>query len=101
MDHERKRRETLAASHGGRVEGDCCSAGDGRRDTFAAQRTDLHGDFALNSVAKSSADELLHECVERLQNRVENFRARGEQAIPIDDLLALIASLQIHPKEPS
>jgi hypothetical protein len=60
-----------------------------------------HGEFALNSVARSSADQSLRECVQRLQNLVENFRARGEQAIPIDDLLAVIASLQIHPKEPS
>jgi hypothetical protein len=60
----------------------------------------LHGDFALNAVARSGADESLRECVQELEKLVEDCRARGEQAIPLDDLLALIAALQTHLKEP-
>jgi hypothetical protein len=61
----------------------------------------LHGDFALNAVAKSSADQSLRECVQRLEDLIEDFRARGEPAIPVGDLLALIAGSRTCSKEAS
>lgn len=61
----------------------------------------LHGDFALNAVAKSSADETLRECMQRLGQLVAESRARGERAVAIDDLQALIDASRNPPKEPS
>lgn len=60
-----------------------------------------HGDFNLNALARTTAEQANRRCAQLLEDLVESFLARGEQAIPVANVQALAARMRASDTESS